>query len=255
MPLFFVKKEQIASGVATVTGDDAHHISRSLRMAVGETLTLSDMEGSVYRCTLTDFLPDRVLARVEEVTPCLTEPPYRVELYQGLPKGDKLDAIIQKAVECGVASVTTFESEYCVVRAKAEAEEKKLERRRRIALEAAKQSRRGSLPQIHPTLSFAAMLEAARTADICLFCYEGEGTVSLFRVLEEAKGSLDLVKMPRVSVVVGSEGGFSKNEAKAAEKAGLIPISLGKRILRTETAPTFVLSALSYALELPLEME
>ncbi len=250
MPLFFVKKEQMENGIAAITGDDAHHISRSLRMAAGESVTLCDMEGSVYRCTLTDFLPDRVLARVEEIRPSESEPPYRVHLYQGLPKGDKLDSVIQKAVECGACDITTFESEFCIARAKADAEEKKLERRRRIALEAAKQSRRGIMPRIHPTCTYGEMLQQASQGDLCLLCYEGEGTQPLPRVLDAWKQSTDLVKMPIISVIIGSEGGFSKKEVEAAKNAGLTPVGLGKRILRTETASSFVLSCLSYALEL-----
>ena len=142
MPRFFVRREQIADGIVTLRGDDAHHISRALRMAAGERITVCDMQKYEYECELTAFLPDCVQARVLEERKCETEPPYRAHLYQALPKGDKLDAVIQKSVECGVDEITTFESERCVVRAKDGAEEKKVERRRRIALEAAKQSGR-----------------------------------------------------------------------------------------------------------------
>ncbi len=249
MPRFFIPAAQIQEGIATVTGDDAHHISRSLRMAAGEEITICDMQGKEYRCELTDFLSDRVLARVLSEAVCETEPPYRAHVYQALPKGDKLDSIIQKSVECGMAALTTFESERCIVRAKGENEEKKLERRRRIAFEAAKQSGRGIVPEIYPTQSFAAAVHEAAKADLALFCYEGEGTRSLYEVLGQFHRSHP-EGLPTVSVMIGSEGGFAPGEYEAAKQAGMIPVCLGKRILRTETAASFALSCLVYEFEL-----
>lgn len=250
MPRFFVSKDRIADGVVTLTGDDAHHISRSLRMAAGEHITVCDMQKYEYECELITFLPDCVQARVMSAVKCDTEPPYHVHVYQALPKGDKLDSVIQKAVECGAAELTTFESERCVVRAKDGAEEKKVERRRRIALEAAKQSGRGMIPEVHPTVRFADAIAEAGKADIPLFCYEGDGTQPLPEVLKTLRQKLPTDVAPTVSVIIGSEGGFSLGEAEAAIKAGLFPVGLGKRILRTETAASFVLACLVYELEL-----
>lgn len=253
MPRFFVQKDRISGDTVTLFGDDAHHISRSLRMAVGERITVCDMQKFEYECELTEFLPDCVRARVLETVKCDTEPPYAVHLYQALPKGDKLDAVIQKAVECGVSEITTFESERCVARAKDGAEEKKVERRRRIAHEAAKQSGRGMIPDVHPTVHFREAVEAAAKADIPLFCYEGDGTEPLPRVLRACRAELRAGQIPTVSVVIGSEGGFSRAELTAAVEKGLHPVGLGKRILRTETASSFVLACLVYELELSLE--
>jgi hypothetical protein len=118
MPRFFVRNNQISEGIVTVTGDDAHHLSRSLRMAVGETVVVCDENAREYLCELTDFLPDRVLARVLTERVCEAEPPFFAHVFQALPKGDKLDSIIQKAIECGASALTTFESERCVVRMK-----------------------------------------------------------------------------------------------------------------------------------------
>ena len=250
MPRFFVRAQQIEDGTVTILGDDAHHISRSLRMAAGETVTVSDMQRTEYECVLTDFLPDRVLARVVSATPSDTEPPYRAHVFQALPKGDKLDSVIQKAVECGAFEITTFESERCIVRLKGENESKKVERRQRIALEAAKQSGRGVVPTVNASVSFEEALRRAREADIALFCYEGDGTEALPSVLKRCRKSLAEGVEPDVSIVIGSEGGFSLAEAEAARAAGLIPVGLGKRILRTETAASFVLSCLVYELEL-----
>ena len=250
MPRFFVRREQIEDGIVTVRGDDAHHISRSLRMAAGEHITVCDMQKHEYECELTEFLPDCVRAKVIETRKCDTEPPYHVHLYQALPKGDKLDSVIQKAVECGVGEITTFESERCVVRVKSEGEAKKVERRQRIALEAAKQSGRGCVPSVHASLSFARTVADAAKADIALFCYEGDGTRPLAGVLKEKRAAWTGKGGPTVSIVIGSEGGFSLAEAEAAQAAGLIPVGLGKRILRTETAAAFVLACLVYEMEL-----
>jgi 16S rRNA (uracil1498-N3)-methyltransferase len=254
MPRFFISDEQIRDGVVTVTGDDAHHISRSLRMAAGEHITVCDTQGKEYDCKLTDFLPDRVLALVEREEVCQSEPPYRVHILQALPKGDKLDSIIQKAVECGAFEITTFESERCVVRAKDASEAKKLDRRARIASEAAKQCGRGIVPTVHPTVSFSKAVELAMEADIPMICYEGERAASLPAVLRgafaQAKEKNSSEKPLTVSVMIGSEGGFSPKEAASAVEAGVRSVGLGKRILRTETAAAFVLACLSYEMEL-----
>ncbi len=251
MPRFFIRANQIENGVVTLLGDDAHHISRSLRMAAGEHITVCDMQKNEYECGLTDFLPDRVLANILESRQSDTEPPYYAHVFQALPKGDKLDSVIQKAVECGASEITTFESERCIVRAKGENEAKKVERRQRISLEAAKQSGRGFVPTVNPTVSFGEMLKQAAAADIPLFCYEGDGTVALPQALEQALGQMPKsAKQPTVSLIIGSEGGFSLAEAEAARAAGMIPVGLGKRILRTETAASFVLACLVYELEM-----
>lgn len=250
MPRFFVQKDQVENGYVTIKGDDAHHISRALRMAAGEVITVCDMQKNEYECELTNFLPECVRAKIILSCSSDTEPPYHVHLFQALPKGDKLDSIIQKAVECGVAEITTFESERCVVRVKDGGEAKKLERRQRIALEAAKQSGRGIIPEVHASVSFSQALEMAKQADLALFCYEGEGTLPIPQVVEAWKREHSKKSEPSISVVIGSEGGFSLKEAEKAIDAGLLPTGLGKRILRTETASGFVLACLVYAFEM-----
>lgn len=249
MPRFFVDNGQIENGVVTVIGHDAHHISRSLRMAVGDQIVVCDTERNEYLCVLKEFLPDRVTASVISYQQSAAEPPFRVRLYQALPKGDKLDVIIQKAVESGVFSITTFQSERCIAKDKL-GDETRVQRRNRIALEAAKQSGRGYVPHVFETVTFEKMLEEASLADIPLICYEGEETCSVKKVFSEKRASLSDGCIPEISVVIGSEGGFSASEVEAARRAGLIPVGLGKRILRTETASGFVLGCLCYEFEL-----
>ena len=245
MPKFFVEPYQIENNTVTIFGSDAAHISYSLRMAKGEHICICDGQNHEYDCVLQDFLPDRVVARVVSVSENDNEAPVKIYLYQALPKGDKLETVIQKSVECGVFEIVPFESERCVARVKADAEEKKTVRRNRIAEEAAKQCRRGYVPRVLSTVPFEKALSQAAKADLALICYEDEVGTTLKQALRMTKN-----ECKSISVMIGSEGGFSQKEVEQAKNAGLRPVSLGKRILRTETAPIFVLSALSYEFEL-----
>ena len=251
MPRFFIQKKPAVGDSIVIEGEDAHHIARSLRMAVGEEITLCDPEGCEYASVIRDFLDDKqVTVEILSVAERTNESPLQIVLYQALPKGDKMDSVIQKAVECGVHAIVPFESSRCVVRMKADAEARKTERRTRIAAEAAKQSGRSVLPVVYPTVSFNEMLERAKGGDLCLFCYEGEGTAPLGAVLPKLYPILKKGERPLVNVIVGSEGGFSQEEVRAAEARGMVAVGLGKRILRTETASSFVLACLCYATEL-----
>lgn len=255
MPRFFVPTAQFHAlqqghpRTLTVLGEDAHHISRSLRMAVGEHIVVCPADGIFcgqveYHCVLTAFDGTIVEAAVEQTLPCRAEPPYEARLYVALSKADKLETVIQKAVECGASAIVPFVSARCIARP-GDGEEKKRVRRQRIALEAAKQCGRGRVPEITTPISFSAMLREVAEADLPLFCYEGEQTVTLPDAIARADAPVRTV-----SLVVGAEGGFTPEEASAAATAGLCPVGLGARILRCETAPVFALSCLSYALEL-----
>lgn len=245
MQRFFVTPEAVTAGTVRIHGADAHHIAYSLRMRKGDFLSVCLPDKRLLSCTITDFGDGFVLARIDGESICTSEPPYRVRLYQALPKGDKMETIVQKAVECGVFSITPFESSRCIAKA-GNAPEKKRERLGRIALEAAKQCGRGMLPEVRPILSFDAMLQEASQASIPLFCYEAEGT--------EPLGTLLRRRGDDITVVIGAEGGFSPEEASEAERHGMLLCGLGPRILRCETASGFVLAALSFCRELTPEM-
>lgn len=245
MPRFFADSPPSDTGEIVLFGENARHIALSLRMAKGDTVIVNGLSGEEYECVLTEIHPDRVAAEVTSVRTNLSEPPVELRLYVALPKGDKLDLIIQKATELGVSSVIPFVSERCVVRPDPKSEEKKLLRRQRIAEEAAKQCGRGIIPKVYPTKSYGAAIKEAAEADIPLFFYEKEGTEPLYPVLKEKLG-----RGRSISVVTGSEGGFSPREALAAESDGMIMCGLGRRILRCETAPIYVLSAIAYESEL-----
>ena len=253
MPRFFVDPSAIGNDTVTLTGDNAHHAAYSLRLTVGDTVTVC-CDRVAYECELIAFDGETVTGRVRSSAPSDTEPPYVAHLFQALPKGDKLDTVIQKAVECGVSSVTPFESSRCIVRVKPEAEARKTERRARIAEEAAKQCGRGLIPTVHPTESFAAVMDRVASCDLVLFCYEGEDTCSLKTILSEKSNCFSKMiadgRAPEIAIVVGSEGGFSPEEAALAASRGYAMTNLGRRILRTETAAGVVLSCLIYELEL-----
>lgn len=248
MPRFFVLPGEIGEGEVLLTGENAHHISRSLRMAAGETVTVCDGAGRDYFCRLAEFRADCVRAEILSQEPSASEPPYLIRVYQGLPKGDKLDEVIQKTVECGAGEIIPFESSRCVARVgDGKKEPERTVRRNRIAHTAAGQCGRGRLPAVRATCPFAEAVRDAAGAGLALFCYEGAGTRPLGEVLKEAQAAGTPAD---ISVMVGSEGGFSPEEAERARDAGMIPVGLGKRILRTETAAVFVLAGLALTWEL-----
>ena len=249
MPRFFVTASQIGvrdDGTKTVLilGDDASHIARSLRMEPGEPLVVCDMARREYDCVI-DSVGDSVTATVVSERESSSEPPYRATLYQALIKGDKFDTVVQKAVECGVSRIVPVLTDRCVVRLDKRDCAKKCARWQRIADEAAKQCGRGSLVPVEGMMTFKEALSDAASADISLFCYEGEETTSLKSALEKYDGAPG-----SVSFFIGPEGGFSVREAESSRDAGLSGVGLGGRILRTETAASFVLACLAYQYEL-----
>lgn len=244
MPAFFTDRELILEDKILIRGDDAFHIARSLRMAVGDALTVSDGQGTEYSCELVRIRDDECECRIISSDRSLAELPVDVTLYMAYPKGDKLETVVQKAVELGCSRIVPFESSRCIKRPKAEKADKQTERLMRIAKEAAKQCGRARLPEVTPPVSFDKMLSMARESELSVLCYEGERERSIKSVLEGAG------EVASISVVVGSEGGFSEDEAAKCREAGLLSVTLGRRILRCETAPAYVLSAISYCFEL-----
>ena len=242
MPRFFVSKESIENNIATITGKDAFHIARSLRMAVGDNIYVSDGEGHDYLAALTDIKDDICTAEILSEGDS-AEPKMSITLYMAYPKGDKLETVIQKAVELGVTRIVPFESSRCIKRPKADKVAKQGERLSKIAEEAAKQCGRGIIPEVTLPLSYSEMLEDAKSSALRLICYEKESDLSVKALLSG--------DMPEsIAIIVGCEGGFSPEEVEAAVNAGCHSVTLGKRILRCETAPLTVLSMILYQYEL-----
>lgn len=244
MPRFFAPSDAFSDGHVYLKGDDARHIARSLRMAVGDELTVCDMQRGEHKCRLLSIRDELCECLILESREGMTESPVNISLFMAYPKGDKLEFVIQKAVELGASRIVPFESSRCIKRPSREKYEKQGARYSRIAEEAAKQCGRASIPAVELPITFRDALESAKKAELALFCYEGDGTLSLRKVLE------DNPTVASISVMVGSEGGFSIEESREARNAGLIPVNLGPRILRCETAPIYALSAISYSKEL-----
>ena len=244
MARFFVNGSSFQENQVIISGADAHHIARSLRMAEGDEVVVCNGEGEEFRCTLTRIRDEECICEIIEELESGAEPPVKITLCMAYPKGDKLEVVIQKAVELGVSHIIPFESSRCIKRPKAEKADKQTARLNRIAEEAAKQCGRAIIPTVSQPMSFGNMLDVATECDIALLCYENEDGLTIKDVLIKEE------KPRSVAVIVGSEGGFSPEEAEAAKACGCLSVSLGRRILRCETAPAFVLSAISYQYEL-----
>lgn len=226
--------QDILGNFARITGPDAHHLARVMRAKEGDEITLCDGQGTDMTARVTDVGPEAVMLEVLDRTQSTAEPPLKVTLFVAYPKLDKLETIIQKGVELGASAIQPFTSRYCVAQPKKE--EQKLERRRRIALEAAKQCGRGAVPAVEAPVEFAALPGLLAGYDRAILLYEGGG-VPLRTALE------GLPENGRLALITGSEGGFAPEEAEVLCKAGAVQVGLGPRILRCETAPTAVLAA------------
>ncbi|MCR5718312.1 MAG: 16S rRNA (uracil(1498)-N(3))-methyltransferase [Oscillospiraceae bacterium] len=235
MPRFFV--EQGNPEEIVITGEDARHIGRSLRMRPGEALTVC-AQGVDYDCEIVRITDSEVFLHPLRSAPCAAEPSVRVTLYQAVPKQDKLAEIVQKAVELGVTEIVPVLTARCVARPTKADFEKKRDRLQKIALSAAKQSGRGIIPQVAALHSWKEALASMQAQDIAVMLYEEEGGVRF--------GDVPLVGKQSVGLFIGSEGGISEDEARQAVAAGLHCVWLGKRILRCETAPTAAVSVLMY---------
>lgn len=244
MPRFFIENpaESIRENTVTICGEDARHISRSLRMKVGEKLDVSDFSGYVYSCEIDGFTEDTVSLRILEKTLCESEPNVKVRIFQALPKGDKLDTVIQKCTELGAYDFTPVLTSRCISRPDDKSAKKKCERWQKISAEAAKQCGRGIIPKVNDVCSFEKALSEMSGCTLALMCYECEDGYSVKKCIEENLSSLK--DSASVSVFIGPEGGISPDEAEKAKKSGIITVGLGKRILRTETAPLFAVSAI-----------
>lgn len=244
MPKFFVSKENIFENFAKISGDDARHIARSLRMAVGDEITLSDGECAEYLCRLTRIRDEECECEIIKKLDSSSESPVFITLCMAYPKGDKLETVIQKSVELGASRIVPFESSRCIKRPKAEKQEKQTARLQRIAEEAAKQCGRSRLPEVTPPVSFREMIVEGKKSEVGLFCYENEKATTI-------KEALSSSPQPKsIAVIIGSEGGFSPEEASLIDNEGFKSVTLGKRILRCETAPDYALTAISYEYEL-----
>lgn len=241
MPKFFFNKNDISRGQVQLFGEDEKHIKIVLRAREGEELTLCDGEGMDYQCRIAS-LERGVLLDILSKEVCETEPKTKITLYQGLPKADKMELIIQKCVELGVDRIVAVSTERAIVKLDKK-ESKKLERWQKIAEAAAKQSGRGKIPEIRQqVLKFKEAVAEAKRLDGAIIPYEKEQETGIRQFVQGFQGE-------SIGVFIGPEGGFAEEEIALAKEAGITPITLGKRILRTETAGMTTAAILLYELD------
>lgn len=242
---FFVEKSQIQDSKIVITGPDFNHIKNVLRMKIGEEILISNgMDQKEYHCKIAEYQEEIVECDILQIAESKQELPSKIYLFQGLPKADKMEWIIQKAVELGVFEIIPVSCKRSIVKLDYKKEKNKLTRWQGISEAAAKQSKRFFVPKIHELMSFSEAIEYAKEIDLKCIPYEkAEG-------MEETKAFFSKICEGRtIAVFIGPEGGFEPNEIEQAMKIGIKPITLGKRILRTETAGMTVLSWLMYQLE------
>ena len=239
MTRFFVTPEEMQPDFFVLTGENAQH-AKVLRLKNGEEVLVCDGEGRECLCTISDVSPGQISLVVNKRQESETEAAVQVSIYMAFPKADKLEHVIQKATELGAYEIVAFPSERCVSLPDEKSLKKKLERWQKIAASAAEQSGRGRIPQIVLLPSFTKALERAREADKAILFYENEHAVTLHM-------ALDTTGWKSVSLLSGPEGGLEEKEVEQARSAGLEICTLGKRILRCETAPLCGLSAVMYA--------
>ena len=246
MQRFFVTPDQVGEDKIRIQGSDVNHMKNVLRMRPGEEVMVSDGNNRQYRCRVEDYPDGEAVLAVLAEGLVDTELPSRIYLFQGLPKQEKMELIVQKAVELGVCQVIPVQTRRCVVKLDAKKAAKKVQRWQQIAESAAKQAGRGYIPAVSEVMTFQEALAFSEALDIRLIPYE------LADGMEGTRKILDGIRPGQsVGIFIGPEGGFEKEEVGRAVEAGAMPITLGKRILRTETAGIAVLSILMYRLEKP----
>ena len=246
MQRYFIDAASFGAHKVTISGNDAHHIARVMRMKPGDRIIVSDGESREAIVEIAELETGEVTAEIVELRSMTNEPAWQIFIAQGLPKGDKMETVIQKGTEIGAAGFIPFQSERVVVQYDAKKEGKRLERWQRIAKEAAEQAHRSIIPQIHPVLSWSALLGELTGYDLVVLCYEKESNSPSSGLREVIGSGFDPGSPRKVLLIVGPEGGFSEREVAEAEACGIRIAGLGKRILRTETAAMVGLTCLMY---------
>ncbi|KXG11332.1 16S rRNA (uracil(1498)-N(3))-methyltransferase [Anoxybacillus rupiensis] len=248
MQRYFVSKDQIHHDQIVMTGDDYHHMVRVMRMREGDAVICCNENGKAALCEIVRISSENMMLRIIKWIEEQTELPIRIYIAHGLPKGDKFELVIQKGTELGAFAFIPFLAARSVVKWEAKKADKKLERWRKIAKEAAEQAHRTRIPDIYQPMSMEPFIEFARTLDYRMVAYEEEAkqgeAAALRKVLRQMKPGQSML------VLFGPEGGLAEHEITKLQENGFFTCGLGPRILRTETAPLYVLAAASYEWEL-----
>lgn len=241
---FFVDGNQVLDDKIIISGQDVNHIKNVLRMRQGEEILISDGNDREYVCAIEKFIDNEVQVKILDMNGPSRELPIKVHLYQGLPKGDKMETVIQKMVELGAYRIVPVAMKRTVVKLDDKKAKNKVVRWNAISESAAKQSKRGIIPQVAHVMSFKEALKDAENLDMILIPYEKADNMEYTRkIVEEMKPG------DSVGIFIGPEGGFANEEVEMAQQTGGKPITLGKRILRTETAGMALMAVLMFAME------
>ena len=241
---FFVEQEQIGQDTITITGSDVNHIKNVIRLKPGNEIRVSNREDKDYICEITDISNEEVVAKIIDVDLAGTELKTKVYLFQGLPKGDKMETVIQKNVELGVYEIIPVAMKRSIVKLDAKKAEAKVKRWNGISESAAKQSKRMIIPNVTKVMTYKEAIECAKELDICLVPYENAKDMTHTReIIESIKNE------SKVGIFIGPEGGFEEDEIESAIALGMETITLGKRILRTETAGMAIMAVIAYMME------
>ncbi|GIO27591.1 16S rRNA (uracil(1498)-N(3))-methyltransferase [Ornithinibacillus bavariensis] len=247
MQRYFIPKANWQNNTISIEGDDAHHIIRVMRMQAGDKIICNKLDASAAICEITELNTDSVTAEVLEWLESNTELPVNVTIAQGLPKGDKIELVLQKGTELGAYAFIPFQAERSVVKWDARKTDKKLIRFSKIVKEASEQSHRNRIPEIRQAMNLSQLIQEGQRYDIKLFAYEEEAKTNEFHsfssVINQVKND------DHILICIGPEGGFSQEEVTSLKQHDFIPVRLGPRILRTETAALYALSSISYHLE------
>lgn len=243
MDRFFTPKNKInlEQNTCIIEGEDVKHISRVLRCKEGDKLEVCDMDNNEYICEIKEINKDNILLDIIEKVNIKRESGLRIKLYQGMPKGTKVDLILQKLTEIGVDEIVLVQTKRSVTKIDNKKEDKKIERWERIIYEAAKQCKRGKIPKLIGVLNFKEALEDMKNNDLNLCPYENERTISIKEGLKDISANI-------VGIFVGPEGGFEEEEIEKIQNIDGKIVSLGPRILRTETASVVASSIVLYEL-------
>lgn len=254
MNILHIEADAIGGGNITITDKNTtNHLVKVLRSKIGDSFKVSDGNGWEYLAEIQEIDSSEVILAILDKQKSTVEPRVKITLFQGIPKSDKMDSIVQKTVEVGVSSIVPVFMDRTIVKDKGNME-KKISRWNKISSEAVKQCGRNMVPNVDNPLNFNGMIEKLKGFDLVVFPYENEENVTIKNLLYDNVGegkSIDLsAKKSNIAIVIGPEGGFSSSEAELLEKSGYKGVSLGKTILRTETAGVVAISMCMYHIEL-----
>ena len=242
MPKFFIKNDQLKDDEIVILGEDVKHISNVLRMKIDDIIQVCNTDTTEnFNVRLKAFEKDRIVGVIDEKIKSEAESNINLKIFQGIPKSDKMELIIQKTVEVGINKIYPVEMKFCIGKIK---DNKKITRWQTISEAAAKQSKRNIIPTIENPISFKEMAEVLKEYDLALVAYENEEKTNIKEVLQQNPDA------KKIAIIIGPEGGISKEEVESLVSNGTKEVSLGKRILRTETASISMLSMIMYQYDL-----